>query len=39
VLSYNPLEEAVLDRAVALIGSMVARGELTVGPVLQGRPA
>lgn len=39
VLSYNPLEEAVLDRAVALVGSMVARGELTVGPVLQRRPA
>lgn len=39
VLSYNPLEEAVLQRAVALISSMVARGELTVGPALQRRLA
>lgn len=39
VLSYNPLEDAVLQRAVSLISSMAARGELTVGPALQRRPA
>ena len=39
VLNYNPLEDAVLQRAVALIVSMTARGELTVGPALQRRLA
>ena len=39
VLSYNPLEDAVLQRAVTLISSMVARGELVVGPTLQRRLA
>lgn len=39
VLHYNPLEDAVLQRAVALISSMAARGELTVGPALQRRLA
>ena len=33
--SYNPLEEAVISRAVALVREMVARGELTPGANLK----
>lgn len=39
VLSYNPLEEAVIERTIAVVTAMVARGELTVGPALQRRLA
>ena len=34
-LSYNPLEEAVIERTIAVVTAMVARGELTVGPTQQ----